>query len=103
MGNRMTNEDLKKDIRRWAVSKGILTEGTISGQITKLVEEASEVQDAFDNSYLTHVLTELGDVLVVAEILAHLLGSDTHECMSLAHAKNSKRSGKMENGVFVKD
>jgi hypothetical protein len=45
----------------------------------------------------------IGDMVVVLTNLAHLEGFTIEECIESAYGVISKRTGKMENGTFVKD
>ena len=90
-------------ILQWANDKGIIEKGTVLSQLGKLKEEVLELEQALDSESIEAVLTELGDVLVVSTIIAHLLAADLETCLALAHTKNSKRKGIMRDGVFVKE
>jgi len=95
-----SNQEL---ILKWAKDKGILDKSTATAQLGKLREEVGELEEEVLRGRISDAMLELGDVLVVSTLIAHFLGTDIDECMGLAHAKISKRTGRMENGVFVKD
>ena len=45
----------------------------------------------------------IGDCVVVLTNLAELLDTSIEECVERAYGEISDRTGKMENGTFVKD
>ena len=45
----------------------------------------------------------IGDCVVVLTNLAELLDTSIEECVERAYAEIVNRTGKMENGTFVKD
>ena len=49
------------------------------------------------------IIDGLGDILVVLINLSHLCGYRLEDCLAEAYAVISKRTGKMQNGTFVKD
>jgi hypothetical protein len=62
-----------------------------------------ELKRAIENEPHDAQVLELGDVLVVATILAEMLGTTTSAALALAYEKISKRTGRMIDGQFVKD
>ena len=49
------------------------------------------------------IIDGIGDMVVVLTNLAELCGTTIEECVERAYAEISDRTGKMENGTFVKD
>ena len=49
------------------------------------------------------IVDAIGDIVVVLTNLAHLEGFKIEECIESAYEVINKRTGKMENGTFVKD
>ena len=99
-------KQLQNKVIEWAAAKGILNNGTIEAQFSKLAEEFHELEfEALlsPEKNETALKTEFGDVLVVLTILAQMLHIDFEECLQLAHNKNANRTGRMVDGTFVKD
>jgi len=104
-------EELELKVIDWGHIKGILGD-TVGGhnlkerklkQMGKFEEEAVEMCDAIASGDIDKVRDELGDVLVTLAIQANLWGLDLAECLDEAYDKISVRTGRMVDGVFVKD
>ncbi len=98
--------DLKNEfepIRKWAKEKGILERGDLKTQYLKLNEESGELAEAILKDDLPEIIDAIGDCVVVLTSIAKLAGYDIEECINSAYNVISKRTGKMENGNFVKD
>jgi len=87
----------------WAEERGLLQDGTVSGQIEKLKEEFQELLDAIQAGDPIETADAIGDMQVVLIILAQLQGMSATKCLTDAYMEISKRTGKMINGQFVKD
>lgn len=110
-------------ILEWGVNKKIIGpdgKGTPIGQTIKMMEEATETQDAAfmlnylrtsefpeDDPEVEHEIHELkdgiGDTFVTLVLLANMHGLTIQECVQTAYDVISKRTGKMVDGIFVKD
>ena len=90
-------------IRDWAEERGIYEHGDPKTQYLKLIEEAGELGRAILKDNESEQLDAIGDMVVVLTNLAELLGLTIEECIESAYEVISKRTGKMENGTFVKD
>ena len=90
-------------VLNWAKDRGILDNGTVEGQMTKLQEEFDELKDAIAINDEAEIKDAIGDMQVVLIILAELLDMDAQEALQEAYNTISQRKGKMVNGVFVKD
>ena len=90
-------------IRDWAEDKGIYESGDPKTQYIKLMEEAGEVGRAILKENDDDIMDGIGDMVVVLTNLAELCGTTIEECVESAYDVISKRTGKMENGTFVKD
>lgn len=88
---------------QWARDKGILENGTRLGQAHKTLEEAQELVAAVENNNREEIIDAIGDVLVTVIIQADMNGLCIEDCLQSAYDVISKRTGRMENGVFVKD
>jgi len=90
-------------IRNWAESKGILSNGDAKTQCIKLFEEAGELSKAILKNDEEEFIDAIGDCVVVLTNLAKLKGYNIENCINSAYNVISKRTGKMQNGTFVKD
>jgi len=110
---------LEERVIAWADQKGILAKGTPMKQHGKTQEEVDELREALfyqsqdEDAYINakgalcdteHEIKDgIGDVLVTLLIQCKIQGIDPLNC--LEHALNviERRTGKMVDGVFVKD
>ena len=93
-------------IRQWGVDKGLTGENgkaTTAGQMWKLQEEFDELRAAIIRNNHAELEDAIGDIVVVLTLLARLWGYKIEDCIDSAYDVISKRTGKMVNGVFVKD
>lgn len=98
--------ELKKEfqtIRDWAEQKGIFTKGDPKTQCIKLFEEAGELSKAILKNDDDEFIDAIGDCVIVLTNLAKLKGYNIEDCINSAYNVIAKRTGKMENGTFVKD
>ena len=111
-------KNLKELIEIWASEKGILDNATPLTQHGKTEEEVNELGISLiaqNNGIKTFLMngkevnTEheikdaIGDILVTLIIQSKMQGLDIVECLEMAYNTISERTGKMKNGVFVKD
>ena len=96
-------EQLNEDVIKWAYDKGIVANSDAKSQLLKTVSEVGELADAVNKDNMEEIIDALGDVLVTLIILAEFEGLDLTLCLKCAYDVISKRTGKMQNGVFVKD
>ena len=89
-------------IRRWASERGIYEKGDINTQYVKLQEEAGELAKALLKNDQPEIVDAIGDIVVVLTNLAHLAGYNIEDCVDAAYDTIKNRTGKMENGTFVK-
>ena len=90
-------------IRIWAKEKGILSNGDPKTQCIKLFEEAGELSKSILKQDEEEFVDAIGDCVVVLTNLAALKGYNIEDCINSAYKVIAKRSGKMNNGTFVKD
>ena len=99
----MTVKSVFVGIRLWAAGKNLITGSTWQKQFGKLQEEVNEAKEAMELQDLAKVKDELGDCGVVLTLLAAQHGLNFEDCLEAALTKISKRTGKVIDGVFVKD
>ena len=90
-------------IRDWAEQKGIYEKGNINTQFVKLQEESGELAKSILKNDEDEFIDAIGDCVVVLTNLAKLKGYNIEDCINSAYNVISKRTGKMQNGTFVKD
>ena len=98
---KLTNEF--EPIRKWAGDKGIYEKGDVKTQCLKLMEEAGELSKAILNNDEVEFEDAIGDCVVVLTNLAKLGNMNIEDCINSAYGVIAKRTGKMENGTFIKD
>lgn len=118
------NEALIKNVRQWFHDKGIIANSNPLKQLEKTQEELNETRDAavrlgctrFYANQLTPELYEdqrdlylhelkdgIGDTVVTLIGVCEMYGFTLEECLQQAYDVISKRTGRMEGGIFVKD
>ena len=101
--NKMHNDNIFESIRDWAKERGIYDKGDDRTQYVKLMEEAGELAQSLLKNDEPEIKDAIGDMVVVLTNLAHMRGFDIEDCIQSAYDVISKRTGKMQNGTFVKD
>ena len=92
-----------KQIRDWAKERGLYDKGDTKTQYLKLMEEAGELGRAILKDDQPEIVDAIGDMVVVLTNLSELAGYKIEHCIDEAYNVISKRTGKMQNGTFVKD
>lgn len=102
----MEIHELINCVREWGIAKGLTgPEGkaTERGQLFKLLEEVGELQQAIRTNNKGEKIDAIGDCTVVLILLSEIIGISFEECLDAAYQIISKRTGRMENGQFIKD
>jgi NTP pyrophosphatase (non-canonical NTP hydrolase) len=97
-----SNDTIYDLIRTWANDKGIYDKGDTKTQYLKLMEEVGELADAILKDDKPEIIDAIGDIIVVLTNLARLEGLKVEDCVQSAYNVIKDRTGKMENGTFVK-
>tara|TARA_R110001632_G_scaffold109244_4_gene219447 strand:+ start:454 stop:756 length:303 start_codon:yes stop_codon:yes gene_type:complete len=93
-------------IRQWGIDKGITAAGTtatVASQFNKTLEEVEELKMAILFQDFEETTDAIGDIAVTLILLSELRGVSFEECLQTAYNVISKRTGKIVDGVFVKD
>jgi len=90
-------------IREWANERGLYDKGDPKTQTLKLMEEAGEICRAVLKNDRHEIIDGVGDCVVVLTNLAELIDMPIEDCIEVAYAEISNRTGKMVNGTFKKD
>jgi NTP pyrophosphatase (non-canonical NTP hydrolase) len=91
---------LQKNVIKWAIDKGL---NDPVKQTLKTLSEAGELADAICKEDEELIKDAIGDIEVCLTILKNQLGYNQTECLQLAYDVISKRTGRTENGTFIKD
>lgn len=95
--------DTKAKVVQWGADKGILDNSDPQHQFLKTLEEVNELYEAILDNDVDAVKDAIGDIRVTLILQAELWGLDEQDCLDHAFSVISGRTGKMVNGVFVKD
>lgn len=92
-----------QSIRDWADNRGIYDEGDPKTQVIKLFEEVGELSKAILENNKEEISDAIGDSVIVLTNLSHLCNLTIEQCIEDAYEEIKDRTGKMENGTFIKD
>jgi len=108
-----TMNELIEKTRQWFHDKGIIANSTPLKQLNKSQEELTETRDAvIRHEYagervvqfrLDEIKDGIGDTVVTLIGVCEMYGFALEECLQMAYDTISKRTGKMIDGVFVRD
>ena len=98
-----TLDELTTQIEAWGFHKGILPEPQAIKQFDKTMEEVNELQDAIITNDREEVKDAIGDIVVTLIMQTKAWDLTLVECVQQAYNVISKRTGKMVDGIFVKD
>lgn len=90
-------------IRKWANDRNLIEGATSQAQTVKLFEEGGEVAHAVARGDREALKDGIGDMIVVLTILAAQNGLTVEECVAAAYDEIKDRTGRMVDGVFIKD
>jgi|SRR5690625_953626 len=95
--------ELVKKIEEWGKNKGILDKATPQTQFLKLDEEVNELHEGIVSGDKEAISDAIGDCAVVLILMARLCDLEFGECLNGAYNEIKGRTGKMKDGMFVKD
>lgn len=93
---------LEKDVQAWFVDRGLDKAEPIA-QFTKLVEEVSELGVAIVQNDTEETIDAIGDITVVLIGICLQLNLDLATSLETAYDVIKLRTGKLVNGIWVKD
>jgi len=99
----MIPDDTEQKVLQWAMKRGLFENSTAWDQATKLIEEQTELLTAIHRDQRGVVIDSIGDMMVVLTMIAHFYDVDLQHCYNYAYLQIKDRTGKMVDGVFVKD
>lgn len=89
-------------VEAWSIERG-LDQADSTKQFLKVSEEVGEVAAALARGDKLALIDGIGDVVVTLIILAQQNGLELQDCLLYAYHEIEGRTGKMINGVFVKE
>jgi NTP pyrophosphatase (non-canonical NTP hydrolase) len=98
-----TFDELNALVKAWAESKGLLVEENAHKQMLKVMEEVGETAGAIAKQNREAVIDGIGDSFVTLIILSYQLGLEPSDCLAAAWNEIKDRTGRTENGVFIKN
>jgi len=90
-------------VEQWAEEKGILSKATPIKQAMKTQEEVNELCNAILDDNRDEIKDAIGDIMVTLIIQCKMQGMDLQDCLESAYNVIKNRTGKMVDGMFVKD
>lgn len=90
-------------IRQWAADRNLIEGSNPERQLIKLVEEVDELEEAIWSGDQAEYQDAIGDCIVVLTIMAAQKGLLVEDCIEAAYQEIKDRTGRMVNGVYVKD
>ena len=98
----MKTDELIQLCTQWSRDRKILEHGNTRTQCLKLVSELGELADNIAKG--SDVKYDIGDCLVVLNILAVMSGTTLNACLQVAYDDIKGRRGLMNHhGIFIKE
>ena len=94
-------EQLIQKVSQWHHDRNLIEGATSKDQVLKLIQEVGELSDSVCKKQ--DVKDDIGDCLVILINIAEREGTSLEECLSVAYEDIKDRTGKMIEGIFVKD
>lgn len=95
--------DWEKRVVGWANDRNLVFGSDPVRQHGKLMEESDELLDAIQTHDRIAMKDAIGDMSVVLCIIAAQIGESYEACLEHAWEQIKDRTGRMVDGVFVKD
>jgi len=96
-------KNIKEKVLEWAENRNLLHNENALKQYSKLQEESNELLIGILNKDPYEQIDAIGDCAIVLIILANQLGHDFDKCLESAYDEIKNRTGRTENGNFIKD
>ena len=91
------------NVLQWGYDKDLIKKENSYKQFCKVVEEVAEIGTALNNKDMAELEDAIGDSAVTLILLAAQNNLDFEECLETAYNVIKERTGKTQNGVFIKD
>ena len=99
----MDFEELISLVTGWAIDRDLMHKENANNQMLKVFEEVEETSEALAIDDKAGVIDGIGDAFVTLIILSKQLGLHPTECLQAAWDEIKDRTGKTENGIFIKN
>ena len=101
-------KELEQKVVQWAYDRNLYAESTNTTRWGKFLEEVEELIEALfpdniEDLSPEEIKIESGDVLVTMINGLRSYGLDLEMCLEAAYLKIKDRTGRMENGSYVKE
>lgn len=96
-------DELIELVGDWAVNKGLVLESNSTRQMLKVVEEVGEVAGALAKGNRDDLIDAIGDSFITLIILSKQMSIDPDYALGVAYDVIKNRTGRTENGVFIKN
>ena len=96
----LLNELIVKTIE-WHQARNLIDGANDKDQFMKLVQECGELSDNICKQQ--DIRDDIGDIMVVLINIAERNGVTLEECLDVAYNDIKDRTGKMVDGVFIKE
>ena len=96
-------KNIKEKVLEWGAERNLLHNENALKQYSKLQEESNELLMSILDKDPYLQIDSIGDCAIVLIILANQLGHDFDKCLESAYDEIKNRTGRTENGNFIKD
>lgn len=106
MNKKQNINELVSLIIQWGEPKGLTSPRPMLNswpQFEKVQEEVTEIARSIVNNDKDELIDAIGDTFVTITLLAEQNGLDIAECIAAAYNEIKNRTGRTENGKFIKD
>ena len=97
----MKLEQYESMIKQWHIDRNLIDGATDKDQVCKLIQEVGELSDSVCKG--RDVSDDIGDCIVVLINIAVRNGLTLEQCMAQAYNDIKDRTGRMVDGIFVKE
>ena len=99
----MNIDDLIKEVISWANDRNLVQESNANKQMLKVMEEIGELASSVAKKDQPGIIDGIGDSFVTLIILSAQFGYSPGQCLEAAYNEIKNRTGRTENGIFIKD
>ncbi len=92
-----------ENVTNWAEEKGLINLENAPKQMLKVMEEIGETASSLAKGKQENLVDDIGDSFITLIILAKQCGYEPAICLEKAWNEIKDRTGKTENGVFIKN
>ena len=97
----LDHEELETKILQWHKDRNLIDGSTDKKQFEKLLEEVEELRQSIEAG--VSPVDDIGDIIVVLVNIAARNNLSLEECTEYAYNSIKTRTGRMVDGIFIKD